>query len=151
MKYKRILYVLCLAGLVLTLGCRKNTELYGRVSYPDGTPLHKGTVYFQDEIKIAWGDIGTDGSFRLGMDKVGNGIPPGRYNVYVSGAIDIEEVPPPAKEGDPIIDPKKTFLIDKRFMSPEHSGITCTVERGMKLPYNITVDYPNSQNVASKR
>lgn len=142
MKLDRLFCLLCLACIVLAAGCGENVRLYGRVTYPDGTPLRKGTVYFQDENIIGWGDIAPDGTYRIGMNNVGDGILPGSYNVYVSGAVDIEKPPEPLKEGDPVGDSKKTDLIDTRFSAPETSGITCKVEKGMKPPFDIVVDYP---------
>ncbi|MDR0338409.1 MAG: hypothetical protein LBI18_15145 [Planctomycetaceae bacterium] len=138
----QIYFCLLMICVISLLGCQKRVYIYGKVTYPDGTLLKKGTVCFQSEQLLAQGDIQANGNYRLGMNKSGDGVVPGSYTIYVSGALDIEEVPLRQSERDPIVDPKKTPLIHPKFMSPQTSGLNCNVEKGMKLPYNITVEYP---------
>jgi hypothetical protein len=140
---KYLLFLLsCLTGLIFLAGCNENISVSGKVVFPDGKPLQTGTVCFQNEIVVATGELQNDGSFQLGLEKKGSGLPSGSYQVYISGAQNIEKTPPPKNNpegwGDPIVTP----LIHQKFMSPQTSGLSCEVVKGMKLPYTITVEYP---------
>ncbi|MDR2756125.1 MAG: hypothetical protein LBC20_10495 [Planctomycetaceae bacterium] len=134
--------LLCLTGLIFLAGCKENISVFGKVVFPDGKPLQVGTVCFQNDTVVATGDLQSDGSFHLGLEKKGSGISSGLYQIYISGAQNIENTPPPKDNpegwGDPIVTP----LIHRKFMSPQTSGLSCDVVKGMKLPYNITVEYP---------
>ena len=134
---------LCLTVLLLSLaGCGKNVGVYGKVTFPDGMPLTKGSVIFQNERVMAQGHIQPDGRYALGMLKDGDGCEPGSYQVFISGASRVEPAPERTKASDPVIDDKVTLLIDKEMTQPDTSGLICVVKKGMKLPYNITVEPP---------
>ena len=135
--------ILLLAFLSLSFaGCSGKIDVRGKVTFPDGEPLTKGAVIFQNEQIMVQGNIQADGTYRLGVLKDGDGVPPGSYQVFISGAVD--GVPAPAREkaSDPMLDPQITYLIDKKLTQPDTSGLTCVVEKGMKLPYNITAEPP---------
>jgi hypothetical protein len=136
MKNTYIIFILLLS----LVGCSNKVGVHGKVSYPDGKPLATGSVIFQNEKMMAEGHIKPDGTYRLGMLKEGDGIEPGSYQVFISGAVDVVPAPPREKASDPMLDPKITYLIDKKMTQPETSGLTCVVEKGMKLPYNIMVE-----------
>lgn len=132
---------LAIAFWICCIGCGSEVRVSGKVRFPDGKPLSKGMVCFQSESHVARGEIKSDGSYKLGMEKPGSGVAPGTYQVYISGAVDIEELPLTQGRDIPRI-PEETPLIDAKFMGPTTSGITCEVVKGMKLPYDITVERP---------
>ncbi|MDR2706653.1 MAG: hypothetical protein LBC02_12810 [Planctomycetaceae bacterium] len=136
-----ILFVIPLM-IIVSSGCNGQIDVYGTVSFPDGTPVKKGSVFFQNKEVLAQGEIQPNGSYQLGMTKPHDGVLPGEYTVYISGAVDVELPPPRENKNDPVQDPKVTPLIHQKFMSPQTSGLSCEVVKGMKLPYNITVEYP---------
>jgi hypothetical protein len=78
------------------------------VTYPDGQPVTAGTVVFEskDSSKpvTARGDIQSDGRFRLGTHKPGDGALPGKYRVLVAPKYDPNAVDRPAKP--PPFDPR---------------------------------------------
>jgi hypothetical protein len=138
---KHYLPLLLLLFIILT-GCNGKVGVHGKVTFPDGKPLTKGAVIFQNEQIMAQGNIRQDGTYSLGMLKDGDGCEPGSYQVFISGAVVVEPAPIREKASDPVIDTKITLLIDKNMTQPDTSGLTCVVEKGMKLPYDITVEPP---------
>ncbi len=122
-------------------GCGEHVRVHGKVVFSDGKPLGKGMVCFQNDKFVARGVLQSNGSYALDMGAHERGILPGTYSVFVSGAVDIEQVPPPKGFEIPKV-PKETPLIDVKYMGPETSGISCEVVKGMKLPFNITVEPP---------
>ena len=74
-----LLFVVCATG------CGKNATVTGTVTFPDGTPLDRGIVIFENDKIAARGFIQKDGTYSLtsGDDK---GIPLGTYRVSISGA-----------------------------------------------------------------
>jgi hypothetical protein len=132
----------CCCFIFIFSGCSRNIPVHGNVSFSDGTPLRGGTVCFQNEILLSQGEIQSDGTFTLGTGKPNNGIPSGHYNVYISGAFQYEATPERKNEFEPLSEPKSTPLIEQKFMSPYTSGLSCDVTKGMKLPFNIVVEYP---------
>lgn len=134
-------------ALLACLGCGDKVRVHGTVSFPDGKPLDTGMVCFQGNSIYARGTLDQKGHYRLSTLKPNDGIPPGNYRIYISGAA---MLPP-----DPNYDPEKTSiekppidLIDQKYMTPHTSEITCEVTSDMKLPFDIQVDYPTK---ASKR
>ena len=136
--------MLCSLLLILS-GCSGKVNVHGKVTFPDGQPLTKGAVVFQNELTMVQGDLQKDGTYSLGMLKNGDGCKPGQYQVFITGAVEVELPPPRENASAPEIDVKTTPLIDKKMMLPETSGLTCVVEKGMKLPFDITVGLPQSQ------
>ena len=66
-------------------GCSDHQKVSGTVTYPDGTPLTQGFVYFDSTTELfqARGEIMNDGSYQLGSVKANDGIPSGKYMVFV--------------------------------------------------------------------
>ncbi|MDR2705207.1 MAG: hypothetical protein LBC02_05455 [Planctomycetaceae bacterium] len=117
--YQLILYIFV---LILT-GCYgKNIPLNGVVTFSDdNTPLTMGTVYLTSETFQASGHIQKDGSFIIGSEYPGNGIPPGTYKVSISGVY--------GKKGDVINSRNPNYsLIDAKWSSPQTSGMIITVD-----------------------
>jgi hypothetical protein len=93
----------------------------GKITYPDGSPLSAGEVCFTDDKFAGRAAVQPDGTYKMGRIKDGDGIPRGTYKVFISeGAI--YETPPDGGA------PSSTVLVDRKFMSSESSGLTCTVE-----------------------
>jgi hypothetical protein len=142
MKYLLPLFVIYCSLCVVFAGCNRKVGVYGKVTFSDGQPLTKGSVIFQNEQIMVEGRIQKDGTYQMGMLADGDGCQPGNYQVYISSAVTVELAPKREKATDPIIDDKVTLLIDMKMTQPDTSGLTCVVEKGMKLPFNITVEPP---------
>ena len=109
------------------IGCSNHVSLSGRVTYSDdGTPLEAGTVIFQAEKFYARGDILADGKYSLATHRPNDGLPPGKYQVFVNMAVRSEagsEIP----------------LITSKYTSIETSGLEVDVNRSTKT-FDFQVD-----------
>ena len=118
----------------ITFGCGSGkVQLSGTVTYSDtGEPLEAGTVAFQTEKFFARGTLGTDGKYVVSSISANDGMLPGKYRVYISGAHrQIGET----AEGTPIMEP----LIEAKYELPETSGMTLEVDKNTKT-FDIQVD-----------
>ena len=111
----------------LIAGCSGNQNVSGTVSYPDGTPLTQGFVYFESTTEMfqARGEIMNDGIYRLGSVKANDGIPPGKYMVFV-----ISE-----RRGDQ----GRIPLVAPKYNAGTTSGIVCEVPVA-KGKFDFTVE-----------
>ncbi len=150
----KIRQLLCSALFLLLVGCSQNVKTGGVVTFSDGTPLDQGMVTATDGSSSYRGKIGSDGRFRLGRLKDGDGIPQGNYRVYLSvnwteyvaSAEDVRfdedlasdaEVRKAWKKGE---EKKIThLLIDPKYENADSSGLSVEVKRGM-APMSIVVD-----------
>jgi hypothetical protein len=110
----------------------------GRVIFPDGKPLHGGTVEFQTAQKqegsfSARGRIQPDGSFSMSTFKHEDGAVAGTHRAQVI---------PPLPPGP--VDPYKSIkpIIEKRFERYETSGLEFTVTEDGPNTFDITVQRP---------
>ncbi len=126
-----ILFTLALSLLVLA-GCGDKVGLKGKAVFDDGSPVPTGTVCFETDTYLARGDLKPDGTFVVGSLKANDGLPPGKYRVYISGA---QKSIGQDKEGMDIYE----SLIDEKFASGSTSGITIDVTPSTKN-FEIKVD-----------
>lgn len=100
----RCAMVVVLALPLGLLGCGGRTAVSGNVK-SNGKPVDGGSLVFSPvggSGKAATADVQTDGSFKLGTDKPGDGAVPGRYRVtytppQVEPSTDPKKNPPPPK------------------------------------------------------
>ena len=95
----------------------------GRVTLVGGEPVQGATVVFENREKRLSGSGRTDadGRFRLTTFKVDDGAPPGVYRISVA--------PPSAADSS---QPQPPRVFAEKYLSPETSGLSCSVEPGMK-------------------
>ncbi|MDO5552240.1 MAG: hypothetical protein Q4G68_00635 [Planctomycetia bacterium] len=134
--FRRLLPLLVLAAFVAFAGCDGKQDLNGSVTFPDGTPLDRGMVYFCTPTFIARGAIQPDGSFDVGSLTESDGLPPGTYKVYVD-LVD-EEMPLSEEDRKAGKMPKIRSLVDRRFCSAETTPLTFTVPG--EGTFNIVVE-----------
>jgi hypothetical protein len=115
---------MALAGLALA-GCGGGTyPVSGRLEYEDGEPIQGGlagcTITFTSEqLGVeARGEIGEDGSFRLGTRRADDGAPPGTYKVIVT-----QPHPEPERPE------KRRPVVDLAYEKPDTTPLEATVER----------------------
>lgn len=82
-------FLILFSLLALSVGCGKNIPVKGSVSFEDGSPLECGTIFFQSDTCSAKGEIEAGGNFVIGSLKDRDGLPPGRYKVFIKGAVAI--------------------------------------------------------------
>lgn len=123
----RVFYLPALLFLLSLVGCSKYVGVDGTVKWSDGSPLTEGTIIFEGATHSALGDIQKDGTFKMGMVKPGEGMPPGDYKVTIAGG----EGALVAPSGKPLYDPK--------FANPKETPLTATVVSGKNAPFEFTV------------
>jgi len=115
--------------LALVVGCGNgNVGLKGKVTFSDdGSPLTTGTVAFRKDGKVAYGTLKADGTYVVGFEKEADGLPPGRYQVYISGA---------DKQLD---NGSRELLIGRKYTDANKSGLVLDVDASTR-EYNIEVE-----------
>ena len=131
------LFFIISVGLVCALGCSNKVQVSGKVVFEDGTPLNTGTVVFDNGREQAKGAISEDGTYRLSSMANNDGIKPGEYGVYITGALGFRTSPDAVS---PTTVPRPDNLIDVRFTSRQTSGLSCTVKG--KTVFDIEVIPP---------
>jgi hypothetical protein len=123
--------LICL--LFLAVGCNGgNCSLKGKVVFSDDqSPVTAGTVCFLGKDGLARGNIDQKGNYVVGFTEERDGLPPGTYQVYLTGT-ELSELVPGSSF------PKITNLIDFKYASAETSELTVEVKSSMT--YNIKVD-----------
>ena len=136
----RMALTLCVLFSFALAGCNGNSPLQGKVTFEDGTPLTVGTVNFSSEKGLSRGTIQPDGTYQVGSLKASDGLPPGKYKVYISGAL---EQSGPAREQQerggirvPVVSARP--LIDQKYATAESTPLTCDVP-APKNRFDITV------------
>ena len=82
-----VVFALSLSLLILA-GCGGKVGLTGRVVFSDdGSPLTMGMVFFETPTFLARGILQPDGTFTVGSLQADDGLPPGKYRVYITGAV----------------------------------------------------------------
>lgn len=120
--------------VLLCLGCNKNSDVTGRITFADGSPLTAGTVTFKEGPYTGTGNIQPDGTYRLGAETVDGGVKPGSYQVVIRGAAEpIGQVDPASTDEVPM-----KQLIDLKYENYDTSGLTCEVKG--KTVFDITVE-----------
>jgi hypothetical protein len=73
--------------LCTALGCTSKTQISGTVTYTDGQPVHPGKVCFSTEKETFFGRLDKNGHYSIGEFKDGEGIKPGKYNVWLAETV----------------------------------------------------------------
>ena len=140
-----------LVGMMMGMsawGCSQNYSLKGKVTYQDGTPITTGMVNFESDTSLSRGRIRSDGSYTVGTHKDTDGIPKGKYKVYITGA----EVPRETGQSqrnqrvDAMGNPIQMMvgfrqLVDRKYMTAGTSPVTCEVPTE-KNRFDIIVEPP---------
>ena len=132
---KRFFALATAAGLLSALvGCSPNVGLGGKVTFSDdGSPLTAGTVVFKQGSQISRARLQPDGTFVVGTMRNNDGLPPGSYMVYITGAE--RELRPATETSDAVME----SLIDPKFTRSETSELSVEVT-GSTRTFDIQVD-----------
>ena len=131
---------LVLIGAFLA-GCSKNVRVTGRVTFPDGTPLTCGSIYFTDDFVLGRSDIDQNGEYSLHTFRKNDGIPKGVYNVYITGAFNLVGGTENKTEFGDLSFKDLEMLIDMQHTNPDTSGWVFDIQK--KSVINLTVYPPN--------
>ena len=85
MSHYRFLFLL----LLVVVGCGKNVKLGGKVAFSDGEPLSAGMIVFSNSGFLARAYLKPDGTYDVGSFSEKDGLPPGKYKVYITGAVKV--------------------------------------------------------------
>lgn len=130
--------VVVVALVALGCGDANRVNVRGKVTFSDdGSPLTRGIVCLDNDKLMARGTLQPDGSYAIGVEKDGRGIPPGSYKVSILFAQ--EEIP-----GGAPYSPRYTKLIDDKYASRHTSGIELVVDPSTTR-FDITVDRPTTK------
>jgi hypothetical protein len=141
-------YFILVFVCVCLIGCGKNVPLQGKVLYDDGTPITVGMVNFTTDKNLSRGKIQPDGSYAMGTKKEKDGLPPGIYKIYITGAeIPIEPKEKPEVQLDeneqPVAQmPRYQQLVGKEYMTASTTPLTCEVPVNGNS-FDIIVKKPN--------
>ena len=128
-----VLLVLCLSG------CGENMPLSGKITFDDGTPLVSGTIVFECDKTLSRGIIQEDGTFVVGTEKSGNGLPKGKqFTICITGAY--EPLPPGVGMVAPVP------LVATKYNNAMTSGLTFNSD-GKTKTFNIVVERPDQPTV----
>ena len=138
--------LLLLAALTTLVGCNNNRHVSGKVLFADdGSPVPCGTVIFDNGTSMAKGPIQPDGSYEVGFEKKGNGIPDGTYKIRIIGAVAQNTKASTKKDqfSGQVVEGmgsvSTTDLIDRKYRDLNESGLTLVVDKSTKT-YDIKVE-----------
>jgi hypothetical protein len=130
--------VVVVALVALGCGDPNRVNVRGKVTFSDDrSPLTRGIVCLDNDKIMARGTVQPDGSYAIGVEKDGRGIPPGSYKVSILFAQ--EEIP-----GGAPYSPRYNKLIDDKYASRHTSGIELVVDPSTTR-FDITVDRPKTK------
>ena len=130
-----VLWLTVLGGLFLATGCGQSlpatVKVSGKVTY-HGKAVPHGTVSFMpmqaaaegQSQQPATGRIQADGSYIIQTFRIGDGVRPGEYGIAIVA---------PANETASVVPVKNVeYLVPKKYLSPQTSGLTITIENGSR-------------------
>jgi len=136
---RRLKVAFVLFVLVMVAGCgRGHVQLKGKVTFSDDdSPLTTGTVNFVNGSFQSRAPLQPDGTYTVGTFQAADGLPPGKYSVYVSGAVkQIGETKADSSGmggGMPITEP----LIDAKFAAATTSGLEFEAGSAKSLDFKV--------------
>ena len=129
--------LLLLLVLLCMVGCGGQIKVEGKVTFSDdGSPLSTGCVNFVTETFEARGFLQADGTYKLSSVRKDDGVPPGKYRVYISEALERFR----EGEGDDALE-ITVSLIDPKFSNYAESGLEFEVTSSQRK-FDFKVDRP---------
>ena len=138
MNKMKLTLVFFVVFLGVVTGCSNKVKVSGTVTFDDGTPLTEGSVCFRDETNTFHGKIDKNGHYSPGGLKEGEGIPYGKYEVWISGTDRSE--PLPSKNGMPASEFKIITTVASKYTSPNPNGLTYEAKKGGNRKFDIVVE-----------
>jgi hypothetical protein len=111
--------ILMFIALLFIAGCGSGkVQLGGAVTFDDGTPLTTGSVIFSTDTFSAKGNIDSSGNYVVGSVDTNDGLPAGKYKVYIEGAT--QNITSPNGESS-------RSLIDVEYNNYDTTPLSCEV------------------------
>ena len=131
-KRKPLLGGAVILTLLLCCGCSNKVPLTGQVTFADdGSPLTQGIVCFASPGFLARGYLDTEGMYRVSSTGSNDGLPKGKYKVYLVGA----ELVTTDGGGNSFYTP----LVDSRYDNADTTDIEFEVD-GRTRQFDFTVE-----------
>jgi hypothetical protein len=126
-------YLFLILSLIILTGCSNNVYVTGTVKFADdNTPLEIGTIFFTDGKMQAHSPLGKGGSFSIYTLKKGDGLAPGNYKVFISGAV---------KEEGGIVQ----YLTALKYTNEMQTPLTAKIEKKTKLEFKVERATPTNK------
>jgi len=120
-----------LIAVIFLAGCGGQPGLRGKIVFSDDqSPLTQGIVNFESDQGIARGEVDKNGNYVVGSLKANDGLPPGNYRVYLTGTEIFKSNPAGGLVGI-------EYPIDRKYESPDTSGITVEVKKSMTFDFEV--------------
>ena len=116
----------------LTVGCGGKPHIRGKVVFSDDkSPLTQGIVIFEsDSGSVSRGELDKNGNYTVGSLKTNDGLPPGKYKVYLTATEKITQNP---KGGLPLVE----YTVDRKYEKVGTSGLTVEVKKSMTFDFEV--------------
>jgi hypothetical protein len=141
MPLKHLNCAVCVIAIVICCGCQNDDRAYvsGVIKGSDGKPIVGATVVARCAAtgKSGSGATNEQGKYELGVEKTGDGIPPGEYTVIV-----IEDL------GD--WDHPKRPSFSSAYSDTSTSGLSFSVEAGQKLEFDAELNGPRAAETSDR-
>ncbi|MDR1271216.1 MAG: hypothetical protein LBK82_17020 [Planctomycetaceae bacterium] len=114
--------------LLLFSGCGNYVQFGGKVTDSDGQPCTKGYVVFSNGKVSSRGKLQSDGTYKLDSLKDGDGLAPGKYQVYLAGHHEYVGSP------NGLVGVSD---IDVKYESASTSSLSCEVIKGGHFDFTV--------------
>jgi hypothetical protein len=126
----RISFAVLLFLLLFLSGCgNKFVQFGGKVTDSNGQPYTKGYVVFTNDKVQARAKLQSDGTYQLYSLKNGDGLAPGKYQVYLSGHHEI------IASSNGFLNPVSD--IDDKYANASTSGLSCEVTKNGHFDFAV--------------
>ncbi|MDR1491195.1 MAG: hypothetical protein LBT05_00490 [Planctomycetaceae bacterium] len=138
---KNTYFISLILLLILSVGCSKNVKITGHVTFADnGEPVNFGAVCFETAENTFYGTLDQNGFYAVGDTHDGAGIPPGNYQVWLSGTVLTEDIP--SKGNDGLFNTKETVRVHPKYTLPNPDGLKFEVKRNGAKTFDFTAERP---------
>jgi hypothetical protein len=125
--------------MILVTGCSNQIKIYGTVKFDDGEPVTEGTVNFRAENGNTFTAlIHENGKYAPGHLSDGDGIPAGKYQVWLAGTE--KKVPRLSSKGNDYDLFDLIEVVHPKYTSRQPDGLTVEVNSSAARKFDITVE-----------
>jgi hypothetical protein len=133
-----VLFFALFPVLIFT-GCSDKTQISGQVTYTDETPVYPGKVCFTAGKNTFYGRLNKEGRYSVGEFKDGEGIPAGKYDVWVAETGYAVEI---IKNGKPTGLYDSVERVSAKYTNPNPECPKYELKRGGSKTFDFTVEKP---------
>jgi hypothetical protein len=124
--------------VLLFTACSDKTQISGQVTYTDGTPVYPGKVCFTAGKNTFYGRLSKEGHYSVGEFKDGEGIPAGKYDVWIAETGYAVEI---IKNGKPTGLYDSVERVSAKYTNPNPECPKYELKRGRAKICNYSVEF----------